>query len=120
MLAAPMAQAGVFMDKAVEKAREAVENASPDDWMTLAKSADKLIQRKKNLKEANEWLEKSLAIKETVYNLTVRGDYYLVNNLPDKALDYYVKAMNLAKSEDADADITGIQMKVAQITNIGG
>jgi len=120
MFTATLAQANMVFDKAVEKAREAVENASPDDWYTLANSAEKLIRKNKNLKEANEWLDRSIEIKKTVYNLTVKGDYYQANQLPDKALEYYVKAMNLAKSEDANADISDIQRKVAQITNIGG
>lgn len=120
MFTATLAQANMVFDKAVEKAREAVENASPDDWYTLANSAEKLIRKNKNLKEANEWLDRSIEIKETVYNLTVKGDYYQANQLPDKALEYYVKAMNLAKSEDANANISDIQRKVAQITNIGG
>ncbi len=112
--------ANAFADKAVEKAREAVENASPDDWHTLAKSADKLIRKNKNLKEAHEWIEKSIEIKPTVYNLTIKGDYYMANRLPDDAVKFYVKAMNMAKNEDNHADVSDLQNKIANITNIGG
>ncbi len=107
-------------DKAILKAREAVQNASPDDWHTLAKSAEKCLNKKANLKEANEWIEKSIEIKPTVYNLGLKGDYYMLNQLPEKALEYYVKAMTTAKSENVDSDVSDIQRKIAQITNIGG
>ena len=39
---------------------------------------------------------------------------------PEKALEFYVKAMKVAKEENKDADISGIQQKIAGITNIGG
>ncbi len=106
--------------KAEEKAREAVENAAPDDWHTLAESAEKLMRKKKNLKEANEWIDKSISIKETSYNTTLKGDYYYALQMPDKALEYYVKAMQLAHKENKDADLSSIQQKVAAITGIGG
>lgn len=112
--------AGPVDDKTVEKARQAVQNASPDDWHTLAKSAEKCFNRNVNLKEAAEWLDKSIEIKPTVYNLTLKGDYYKMNRLPDKALDYYVKAMKIAKEEDNNSDLSEIQRKIADITNIGG
>lgn len=108
-------------DKTVEKAREAVENASPDDWHTLAKSAEKCFKKNVNLKEAREWLDKSIEIKPTVYNLTLKGDYYKMNRLPDKALNYYIKAMKIAKEEDEHSmELTSLQRKIAEITNIGG
>lgn len=107
-------------NKAVEKAREAVENASPDDWHTLAKSAEKLLRKNTNLKEANEWIDQSLEIKVTPYNLTLKGDYYNANQLPDKALEFYVKAMKVAREENKDADLSDLQQKIAGITNIGG
>ena len=106
--------------KAEEKAREAVENAAPDDWHTLAESAEKLMRNKKNLKEANEWIDRSIEIKETAYNHTLKGDYFQAVKMPEKALKYYVKAMQLAQEENKDADLSSIQQKVAAITGIGG
>ncbi|MEM8965175.1 MAG: hypothetical protein AAGE93_02080 [Bacteroidota bacterium] len=94
-------------DKTTQRAREAVENASPDDWYTLAKAAEKCIAKKVNLKEAAEWLNKSLAIHESAFNLRVKGDYYVHNKLPEKALEYYSKSIRVGKLEDPsymDAD----------------
>ena len=88
-------------DRTTYKTRDAVENASPDDWYTLAISAEKCFKKKVNLKEASEWLDQSLEIAETPFNLELKGDYYNNNRLPDKALEYYVRTMNKIK-ENAD------------------
>nr|WKN38020.1 hypothetical protein K4G66_04770 [Tunicatimonas sp. TK19036] len=87
-------------DKTTQRAREAVENAAPDDWYTLAKAAEKCIDKGVNLKEAAEWLNKSLAIHEAAYNLGIKGDYYVMNKLPEKALEYYSKSIRVGKMED--------------------
>ena len=107
-------------DRTTEKTRDAVENASPDDWYTLAISAEKCFKKKVNLKQASEWLDQSLEIAEMPFNLELKGDYYISNRLPDKALEYYVRAMNTLKEKDGESDITQLQKKIAKITNIGG
>ncbi len=114
------AMAGPNDDRSIDKAREAVENAGPDDWYTLAANAEKCFKKNTNIKEAGEWLDRSLAIIETPYNLELKGDYYKLSRLPDKALEYYVKAMSAKKGEDGHADLTDIQLKIAKIVNIGG
>ena len=106
--------------KVIEKARDAVENAAPDDWYTLAINADKCFKRNENMAEASRWLDRSIAIIETPYNMELKGDYYVKNKQPKKALAFYVKAMKMAKENHGDADITEIQKKVAEIINIGG
>ena len=94
-------------DKITQKAREAVADASPDDWYTLAESAKKCIDKGVNLKEAAVWLDQSIAIRETAYNLKLKGDYYLSNRLPERALEYYSKSIRVGKLTDPsymDAD----------------
>lgn len=107
-------------DRTTEKTRNAVESASPDDWYTLAVSAEKCFEKKVNLKEAAKWLDLSLEIAETPFNLELKGDYYIKNRLPDKALEYYVRTMNTIKAIDGEGEVTHIQKKIAQIINIGG
>lgn len=103
------------VDKVTQKAREAVSNATADDWLTYAKSAEKCIKKGVNLKEAGEWIDKSLTIKESPYNLTIKGDYFLASNLPDKALEFYVKGLKVGKSEDINFNGTYIQERIAEI-----
>lgn len=107
-------------DRTTEKTRDAVDQASPDDWYTLAISAEKCFKKKVNLKEASEWLDQSLEIAETPFNLELKGDYYNENKLPDKALEYYVRAMNTLKENDGETEVRHIQKKIAKIINIGG
>lgn len=107
-------------DRTTEKTREAVENAGPHDWYTLAISAEKCFKKNVNLKEASEWLDQSLEIAETPFNLELKGDYYIDNRLPDRAMEYYVRAMNTIKEDDGDADVSHIQKKLSKIINIGG
>jgi len=107
-------------DKTTEKTREAVENAGPDDWYTLAVSAEKCFKKNVNMKEAAEWLDQSIEIARTPYNLELKGDYYMINQLPEKALESYVEAMNALKSKDFQADVSDLQQKISKITNIGG
>lgn len=87
-------------NRTVEKARLAVEEAAPDDWFTYAESAEKCMKKKVNLKEAKQWLDKSLKIQGTPYNLAVMGDYYNMNKLPEKALEYYVKSLRVGMEQD--------------------
>jgi len=105
-------------DKIVNKYKEIVENASPDDWYTLANSADMCLKKNINRKEIAVWLDKSLSIKETPYNLEVKGDYYRINNLPEKAGKCYLKAIQIGSEEDSNFDSSGLQEKIAEIIKL--
>jgi len=100
------------VDKTTAKARQTVADATPDDWYALAKAADMCIKKDKNLKEAASWLDESISIKETPYNLEVKGRYYEASNLPQKALGHYVKALQLGKSQDFYFDGKELQTKI--------
>lgn len=104
--------------KIVAKFQETVDNAAPDDWFTLAECADICLRKNINCKEVSIWIDKSLKIKETPYNLEVKGDYYIANNLPEKGGDYYLKAILLGTEEDPDFDATGLQTKIARLINL--
>ena len=105
-------------DKTVEKARIAVENASPDDWKTYAKSAKMLIRKKSSMTEAKQWIEKSISIRETALNLEIFGDYYVVNNVPKKASEYYIKSMKKMRAENPGCDLSEIQAKVVAMSKM--
>ena len=109
-----------YNNRIADKTRQAVENASSDDWYTLAISAEKCFKKNVNLNEASKWLDQSLDIAQTPFNLELKGDYYYSNRLPDKAIEYYVRAMNTLKEKDGKSDISQLQKKVARIIDIGG
>jgi len=91
----------------VEKIRKEANNASPDDWYTLAKCAEKLISKGKHLEETKTWLLQSIYISKRSYNVMVLGDYYHALKHPEKALEYYVEALKLEEkySEISDGEI---------------
>lgn len=100
--------------KAVQKAREAVANAAPDDWMTYAKSAEVLLNKNTSLNDVAEWLDKSMAIKESSFNLELKGDYYMATNLPKKAMEFYIKSMQMGKEENEYYNPLDVQDKIRQ------
>lgn len=104
--------------RAVQKARAMVEEAAYHDWFTLAKAAERCIVIDKNLKEAYDWLAQSVEIRETVYNLTVLGDYYLKNDLPREAINSYLKALGMGRREIEDFDGRQLEQKVWVVRNI--
>ncbi len=111
-------------DKVIEQARTLVKNAAPHDWKTYADAAKKCIKSKVNYTEALEWLEKSISIKETAYNLEIKGDYWAANQLPTQAVEAYSQAVNvgfaeLNSSESVinNQDIKRIQQKIALYRN---
>ena len=99
-------------DKAVEKAQSVVDDASPDDWKTLATQANVLLRKKKGLSEAKSWLEQSIDIHEAPYNLEIMGDYYAMNNLPDQAKQYYIRSINKMMEKDITANAKELQNKI--------
>jgi len=106
-------------DKITLKARQAVEQASPEDWKTLAESAEICFQKMVNLREAADWIDQSLSIKETSYNLEVKGDYYFASNLHDEALTYYVRSMIKGMEETPGFDTRDIQAKIVKVREAG-
>lgn len=103
-------------DKAVNKAREMVANAGPDDWKTYALAAEKCIEKNSNMAEANEWIDKSLKINENPLNLRIKGDYFRKNNLEDKAIEMYVKAVAAAgNSNEWAGELTAVQDRIRAI-----
>lgn len=110
--------AGPKGNKAVQKAREMVEEAGTHDWLTLAKAAEKCFLVDQNLKEAYDWLQKSLEINETVYNLTLQGDYFLKNDLPRRAMSSYLKALDMGHRNIEEFDAQELEKKVWKVRNI--
>lgn len=109
-----------YDNRVVEKTRVAVEKAGPCDWYTLAINAEKCFKKKVTLQEAATWLDQSLDIAQMPFNLELKGDYYNYKSNPDKAIEYYVRAMNTLKLKDGKSDISKLQKKVAKIIYLGG
>nr|WP_245906996.1 hypothetical protein [Reichenbachiella versicolor] len=114
LLSASFAFAGT-KEKAVLKAIETVENGSPDDWKLLAAQAQYLISKNAGYSQAKDWIDKSISIKEDAYNFEVLGDYYLKSNLPSKAMESYVKSIQLTQQQKDGGDISRVQFKLSKL-----
>ncbi|MFN0050133.1 MAG: hypothetical protein ACKVOU_13505 [Cytophagales bacterium] len=102
-------------DKATLKSRQIVENATPDDWKALADAAAICVAQKTNLTQASEWLTKSLSIKESAYNLEIKGDYLLLSNQPTEAIAVYIKAMQSGLNLEKGFEVKNLQEKIAAL-----
>lgn len=104
-------------EKALEKATEAVEQGAPDDWKLLASQADYLIRKDAGLATAKEWLDQSMEIAQTSYNMEVMGDYYVKCHLPKEAAKFYIMSIDARKveSKDATVDTSDIQDKLTAL-----
>ena len=105
-------------EKFVDKLTEKIEEAAPDDWYVLAHSADLCLKKNINTKDVAEWIDRSLSIKETPYNLEVKGDYYMINRMPKKAGEFYLKALKVGADLNDGFDGTELQKKIAEIINL--
>lgn len=99
-------------DMLIVKHREHVEKAKPNDWKTPAMCVNELVSYRIKSEEALNWINRSIEIKETVFNRVVKGDYYLVMEEVDKAQNEYIRAINLAREEGKNELIPDIQWKV--------
>ena len=105
-------------EKVFSKNSEIIDNAAPDDWHTLASCAEACIKKNIINKEVADWIDRSLKIRKTAYNLEVKGDYYIKNKLPNKAGECYLEAIQVGIDEDINFDYSGLQEKIAKIVNL--
>jgi hypothetical protein len=105
-------------DKIINKYRAEINDSAPDDWYTLASSAAACMKKNIVNKEVSAWIDRSIEIKKTPYNLELKGDYYMKNRLPEKAGEFYLEAIRIGLEEDKDFDAAKLQSKIAKIVNL--
>ena len=86
-------------EKALQNIQEALAKAKPDDWYIWAQCADYMIPQKEHHLKALEWINKSIAIKETFFNNWVKAKLYAQNKEYEVAAALTEKAMRLGKIE---------------------
>lgn len=102
-------------EKIMTKNRDIVQESAPDDWYTLALCAEQCIKKNIVNKEVAEWIDKSLEIKKSSFNLEIKGDYYMKNKLPKKAGEFYLEAIKVGLEEDNNFNFSDLQSKIARI-----
>ncbi|MBR9998677.1 MAG: hypothetical protein KFF73_06890 [Cyclobacteriaceae bacterium] len=96
----------------ISKHKERIENAAPDDWKTYADCANALVSKKIVTDEIIKWIDRSISIRETMYNRTVKGDYLVLKGAIRAGQAEYVRAIELAKQENRNEEISTIQWKI--------
>jgi hypothetical protein len=99
-------------EELIDKQQSIVEKARPHDWETYAKCADALISQRISSKEILSWIDRSIEIKETAYNRTVKGDFLVLKGKLTDAKKEYIKAIDLAQKTGERDKIAGIQWKI--------
>lgn len=114
LLSAIVVNAHVYdsKDKVLNKARKAVASNFDNSWKVFAQSASMIIEKDIALEEAKEWLEASLKIQKTSFNLEVMGDYYLATGDKETAIKYYYESLLLLKETALNPDTGQLQAKI--------
>ncbi len=102
----------VGKDKVLNKARKAVASNFDNSWKVFAQSASMVIDQDIALEEAKEWLEASMKIQKTPFNLEVMGDYYIATGDKKTAIKYYYESLLLLKENTLDPDTGELQAKI--------
>ncbi len=114
LLSAIVVNAHVYTgkDKVLNKARKAVASNFDNSWKVFAHSASLIIAEDIALEEAKEWLEASLKIQKTSFNLEVMGDYYFTMGDKKSAIKYYHESLLLLKETTLNPDTGQLQAKI--------
>ncbi len=90
--------------KVLASARKAIAEAKPDDWRTSYRAAAFCLDNNVNLDEARTWLAKSVAVKETMYNLAGQARFLALDGKKADAIALAKKAITVGKAADPKAD----------------
>ncbi len=86
-------------EKVLAAARRAI-----DDWRLPYRAATYCLDNKVNLDEARTWMDKSIAMKETMYNLAGKARFLALDGKKTDAIALARKAIAVGKVADPKAD----------------
>jgi hypothetical protein len=87
------------IDKVLAAARKAI-----DDWRVPYRAATFCLDNNVNLTEARGWMDKSIAMKETMYNLAGKARFLALDGKKADAIALAKKAITVGKAADPKAD----------------
>jgi hypothetical protein len=101
------------VDKVLTQARAAVGEAKPDDFQTPLRAAMFCLDNNVNLDEAGVWIDKSIAVKEGMYNLASKARLLAAKGQKAEALATAKKAIAVGKAQDPKADTAMVEGLIA-------
>lgn len=105
-------------DELIGKYQSRIDKAKEHDWQTYAECADELLSLRITCEEVCNWIEKSIQIKETVKNRTLKGDLMVLQGKYTEAKKEYIKAIALAQHSDEAHLIADLQWKILVASGI--
>jgi hypothetical protein len=105
-------------EELIEKYQSRIDKAKEHDWQTYAECADELLSLRITCEEVCNWIDKSIKIKETVQNRTLKGDLLVLQQKFTEAKKEYIKAITLAQHSDEAHKIADIQWKILVASGI--
>lgn len=100
------------VEELIDKHQSKIAKAKLNDWKTYAECANELVSMQIANEEILSWINKSIQIKETVYNRTVKGDFLVLENKLREAKKEYVRAIELARNTSEEKKIPDLQWKI--------
>ena len=104
------------VQQAMAAVRDTIERAKADDWRTPYRGAGFCLDADVNLEQGLRWAEKSVAIQEGYYNLSVLARYRQKAGNTKDALMLAEKAIRLGKAEKEPPDTKPTERLVAEWT----
>ncbi len=99
-------------EELIDKHQTIIAKAKIKDWKTYANCANELVSMKISNEEVLSWINKSIEIKETVFNRTVKGDFLVLAGQYIDAKKEYIKAISLAQKSGEKSKIPDLQWKI--------
>ncbi len=102
------------VDLALANARAAMASLAADDHQTAYRTASFAFQNNVAADEAKQWVDKSIATKETWLNLRLKADMMAKEGKTAEAVSYGERAIKAGKVDGPPEEITKIEKQVAE------
>ena len=99
-------------EELIDKHQTKIAKANTKDWKTYAECANELVALSISNEEILSWINKSIQIKETVFNRTVKGDFLVLAGQYVDAKKEYIKAISIAQQSGKKNIIPDLQWKI--------
>ncbi len=107
---------GDIYGRSIIKVREAVKNAKADDVRTLNQAAGFVVNNKiaASYMEAQDWINKSIAIRETYGNLQTKARLFGEMGKVKEAIETGEKAVSVGKAATPAVDTSNFEKTIAE------
>jgi hypothetical protein len=99
---------------ALSNARAAMASLAADDHQTAYRSASFAFQNGVALEEAQQWVDKSISIKETWLNLRLKADMLAKEGKTAEAISFAERAIEKGRQDAPPDEVTKIEKQVAE------